>query len=232
MATLVNIGRRRRALPFSRLGGFAALGFATMIVLSNAVLVPMGLPTPGAGLAEARDFYGSAPAALPAVLALGPLTWALSTVFAAAAVAVLWRAEHVHATAWSLVGLAGVLLQNGTFAAVTALRLALADGGAGTGGLWALQDALFLLNGTFLGLALTGFSLAGVRAAVIGRRLGGLGLLAATLHFASATLTPLITGGDGPLGLLGLIGWLLWVIWLAGYGRALVRLRGTVGGGS
>ncbi|MFG2734337.1 2-oxoglutarate/malate transporter [Streptomyces carpaticus] len=229
MLTLSKEGGARSALPFSVTGGLAGIGFAALILLSNAVLVPAGLPAPGAADAEALDFYGSPPAALPAVLALGPLTWVLSTVFASAALAALWGGGPRGGSGWALVGFAGVLLQNGTFLAVTALRFALADGGVGTPGLWAFQDALFLLNGTFLALALTGFSLGGLRAGLIGRGLGRLGLVAAALHAASATLTPLIRDGDGPLGLLGLTGWLLWTGWLIGYGLALVRRPGDVG---
>lgn len=108
--------------------------------------------------------------------------------------AVLWPSERERGEAWSLAGLAGLVLQNGAFAAVIALRLALAstagrDDGA-TAGLWALHDALFTLNGTFLALALLGLTLAGLRSGLVRRWHGGLGLLSAALLFTSATLTP------------------------------------------
>lgn len=141
--------------------------------------------------------------------------------------AVLWPSERERGEAWSLAGLAGLVLQNGAFAAVIALRLALAstagrDDGA-TAGLWALHDALFTLNGTFLALALLGLTLAGLRSGLVRRWHGGLGLLSAALLFTSATLTPLVTDHAGPLGLLGLTGWLLWVVWLVVYGISLAR---------
>lgn len=204
-----------------RLGGLAGVGFATMIVLCNVILVPAGLPTTGTDTAAVVEFFGTAGGAVGAASALTPLTWALATLFGATAVAALWRAEP----AWSLVGFAGILLQNGTFAGVMAIRLALsttADHTA-TPGLWALHDALFTLNGTFLALALTGLSVAGRRAGLIRPWHGRLGLVAATLLFTSATLAPLMIDHSGPLGLLGLAGWVLWVGWIACYGVVLTR---------
>lgn len=204
-----------------RFGGLAGVGFATLIVLGNVVLVPAGLPTPGTAPGEAVEFFGANAGVVGAVTALAPLTWALATLFGATAVAVLWRVEPV----WALVGFAGILLQNGTFAGVMALRLALSttDDPTGTPGLWALHDALFTLNGTFLALALVGLSVAGRRAGLIRPWHGRLGLVAAGLLFASASGTAPVIDHSGPLGLLGLTGWLLWVVWIACYGVVLMR---------
>ncbi len=204
-----------------RLGGLAGVGFATLIVLSNVILVPAGLPTTGTASAAVVEFFGTAAGAVGAATALTPLVWALATLFGAVAVAALWPAEQ----AWSLVGFAGILLQNATFAGVMAIRLALSatDDHTATPGLWTLHDALFTLNGTFLALALTGLSVAGRRAGLIRPWHGRLGLVAATLLFASATLAPLVIDHSGPLGLLGLAGWALWVVWTACYGVVLTR---------
>ncbi|WP_405796067.1 hypothetical protein [Streptomyces sp. NBC_01506] len=138
------------------------------------------------------------------------------------------------------------------FAAVIALRLALAstagpDGGrdvgegggdGATGRLWALHDALFTLNGTFLALALlgltvagltvagltvAGLTVAGLRSGLIPRWHGGLGLLSAALLFSFGHPHPLVTDHSGPLGLLGLTGWLIWVVRLIVYGITLAR---------
>lgn len=211
----------------NRSGGLAGVGFATLIVLCNVILVPAGLPTTGTDTAAVIDFFGSNGGAVGVATALTPLAWALATLFGAAAVASLWRTEP----GWALVGFAGILLQNGAFAGVVAIRLALSTTDdhtvlsvtSGTSGLWALHDALFTLNGTFLALALIGLSVAGRRAGLIRPWHAWLGLVAAALLFTSATLAPLVIDHSGPLGLLGLAGWLLWVAWIAYYGVVLTR---------
>jgi hypothetical protein len=220
-------------MPFSRVSGLGGIGFAVMIVLGNAVLLPAGLPLTGAETGEVVAFLAAGGGAVGVTSALTPVTWALATLFGAGAVSVLWPSERSRGEAWSLVGFAGLILQNGTFAGVIAIRLALATAATGseldttaTAGLWALHDALFTLNGTFLALALVGLSVGGLRAGLIRRWHGGLGLLSAALLFSSATLAPLVIDHAGPLGLIGLAGWLLWVVWLVRYGAALIGSGG------
>ncbi|MBO8184041.1 DUF4386 family protein [Streptomyces sp. DW4-2] len=148
--------------------------------------------------------------------------------FGAGAVCALRQSERGRNEAWSLLGFAGLILQNAAFAGVIAIRLALsstaADSTDATAGLWALHDALFTLNGTFLALALLGLSVAGRRAGLIRPWQQTWGLVSATLLFSSATLTPLVIERPDPWGLLGLTGWLMWVVWLVAYGIALLRL--------
>ena len=212
---------------FLRIAGFCGLGFAALIVLANAIMVPTGLPTTGADTADVIAYFSANRGVVGVASALTPAAWALSTVFAAGAVAALWRSDRERGEAWSLVGFAGVLLQNVAFAAVVALRLAVADDR--TGALWSLHDALFTLNGVFLALALVGLSAGGRHAGLITRWHARLGLLAAALLFTSATLTPLVVDHPGPLGLLGLAGWLLWVAWIVAYAVTLIRVPRTGG---
>lgn len=215
-------------MGFSRISGIAALGFAAMIVLGNVIMVPAGLPSTGAEAAEAEAFFGAEGGAVGAGSALAPAAWVLATLFGAGAVRALWRSECDRREAWSLLGFAGLVLQNATFAGVVAVRLALASTAAhddtAVPGLWALHDALFTLNGTFLALALTGLSVGGLRAGLVRPWHGGLGLLSAALLFGSATLAPVVVDRGGPFGLLGLAGWLMWVVWIVAYGVALIRL--------
>ena len=220
----------RKPKSFTRLAGCAGLGFATLIVLANAIMVPTGLPPTGTATDTALAYFASHRAVVGFASALTPAAWALSTAFAAGAVAVLWRSDRERGEAWSLVGFAGVLLQNGAFAVVIALRLALTTDG--TGALWPLHDALFTLNGVFLALALVGFSLSGRHAGLIPAWHARLGLLSAASLFTSATLTPLIVDHPGPLGLLGLAGWVLWVAWIVAYAVALIRRPVLDGGGA
>jgi hypothetical protein len=223
-----NLGLGWRTWTFSRIAGLAGLGFAILIVSVNAFLVPAGLPHTGAETSDVVQFFTTQKDAVGLASALAPIAWALATLFGAGAVSVLWRSDRAHGTAWSLVGFAGVILQNITFTGVMATRLALASTAAGDSstiaGLWALHDALFVFNGTFLALAMTGLSVSGRHAGLIHRWLGGIGLLAAALQFGSAVLSPLVIDDPGPVGLIGLVGWLIWVVWIVAYGIALIRL--------
>ncbi|GAA3211573.1 hypothetical protein [Nonomuraea helvata] len=214
-------------MRFSRISGIAAIGFATTIVTVNLVLTPAGLPLTGAAPAEVNAFFSAKGALVGLGSALTPAAWVLATVFGAGAVAALWTSERERGEAWSLVGFTGVALQNVTFAAVIATRLALSrtatDAPAGTPGLWAWHDGIFTLNATFLAIALVGLSVAGLRARFIRPWHGALGFVAAALQFASACLAFWIMKEQGPLGLIGLAGWLLWVAWIVVYGIRLVR---------
>ncbi|MEU4768742.1 hypothetical protein AB0H12_36385 [Actinosynnema sp. NPDC023794] len=221
MSTKTKASELPSTSTFGRIAGFSGLGFAALIVLANVIMVPTGLPKTGADAAEVIAYFSANRGVVGVGSALTPAAWALSTVFAAGAVAALWRSDRGRGEAWSLVGFAGVLLQNGAFAGVTALRLAVADDPGGA--LWSLHDALFTLNGVFLALALLGFSVGGRHAGLVPVWQARLGLLSAALLFTSATLTPLVIGSPGALGLLGLTGWLLWVAWVVAYSGALIR---------
>ena len=202
----------------ARVGGVAVIGFATVIVGANLAAVSDGLPLPGADMAQVRGFFAGSPtAALSA--ALTPLAWLLATVFGASAVATLWRADRV----WALVGFAGVLLQNATFAAIVATRLALTTDADDA--LWALHNGFFALNGTFLAIALVGLSIAGTRAGLVRPWHAVVGHTAAALQFTSASLAFAVV--DGELGFVGLAGWCLWVVWLVAYGVVLLRGSGA-----
>ncbi|CAM3238178.1 hypothetical protein [Stackebrandtia soli] len=211
---------------FSQVGGLSGIGFALVILLANhLIFVPAGLPNTGAGLGEVTAFFDAEADAVALGSAFIPAAWVLATVFGASAVAAARRSEHDRGEAWALIGFGGILLQNVNVAAVSAIRLALSRTGVdeGTAGLWALHDALFGLNGTFLALALVGLSVAGTRARLLRPWQAVLGYVAAALQFASATLTPWVVEYGGVFGLIGLSGWLIWVAWLILYGVALLR---------
>ncbi|MEV0614616.1 hypothetical protein AB0I81_14905 [Nonomuraea sp. NPDC050404] len=216
-------------MRFSRITGIAAIGFAATIVGANLIMVPAGLPLTGAPIDEVNAFYAANGGIVGLASAFTPAVWMLATLFGAGAVAVLWPPERERGEAWSLVGFAGLLMQNLTFTGIIATRLALARTAPdGTAALWALHDGFFTLNGTFLAIALVGLSVAGLRTGFIRPWHGTLGFLAAALQFTSATLAHLVMRSEGPLGLIGLAGWLLWVVWIAVYGIALVRAQNSL----
>lgn len=216
------------ASGFLRVSGFSAVGFAAIILLINLlVLVPAGMPTTGADIAVVTPFFATNSGVVALASIFLPVGWLLAVIFAAGAHAAMQGSEGSRNDAWSLVGLAGVISQNLTIVGVSAIRLALASTSPSdelAAGFWALHDALFTLNGTFLAMALLGLSLGGYRAGIIARWHAVLGLVAAVLQFTSAMLTPFVMTSGGILGLIGLAGWLLWVVWLVFYGVVLIRM--------
>ena len=212
-------------MSFSRISGIAALGFAIMIVLSNVIAVPAGLPAH-----RCRDRRGQRVLqhqgrrrrhrvrAHSRRLGAGHV---VRRGRGRRAVAVRARPGRGVVTARiRRPGPAERHLRRGHRDPPRARARRRRDPA-----LWALHDALFTLNGTFLALALIGLSISGLRAGLIRPWHGTLGLLSAALLFSSATLTPLVIDHAGPFGLLGLVGWLMWVAWIVAYGITLIRLN-------
>ncbi|MGW5438547.1 hypothetical protein [Nocardia asteroides] len=210
---------------FRRLAGLAGIGFALVIVGANLILVPAGLPKPGIDADQAVTFFQDHRDLVSPALALTPAAWFCAVLFGAGVLATLRSTERDIGTGWSMVGFAGLLLQNATFTVIVGLRYALSTDAGAVPALWVLQDALLALNGTFLALALVGFTLAGKVGGLVRTWHAVVGFLAAALQFAGAVLTPWVIDGPGALGWVGLSGRLLWVVWFVAYGLAL--LRGT-----
>jgi hypothetical protein len=208
-----------RKLNFTQVCGLAGVGFAVTIVLVNIIVLPGGPPLPGADFSDVSRFLKNSSTLLAVASTTTPLAWVFATLFGAGVVTVL------RTSGWSLVGFAGLIAQNVTFGGVVAIRLAFATVPGDAPTLWAVHDALFTINGTFLSLVLVGFSFGGRGAGLIRGWHANLGLASAVLMFVSALLTPVIIDRTGPLGLVALVGWLMWVVWFATYGIVLMRQK-------
>ncbi|WP_067456452.1 hypothetical protein [Nocardia alba] len=213
----------RDGVRFQRVAGIAGIGFALVILGANLILAPAGLPKPGTDADTAIAFFVDHRDLVALAMAPVPLGWLCAVLFGAGVLVALRQAERTAGTGWSLVGFAGLLLQNATFIVIVGIRYALGTSGGDGGALWALHDALLALNGTFLATALVGLTIAGRLGGLVAPWHAAIGFLAAALQFTAATLAPLIIDHAGPLGLLGLSGWLLWSVWFITYGVALVR---------
>ena len=209
-------------MGFTRLAGFAAFGFAAIVLGLNAVLESTTPPAGDATAAEVAGYFTENSNLVRTGVLLAVLAWVCIAVFAAGALA------RQSGQAWSMVGVIGVVMQTVLFAAVSATRLALTFGApadATTSLLWHLHNTLFMTNSVGLVLTLTGFSLGGLRSATLRPWHGAVGLTSAALLLAGTVLGVYTADGGGPAGLtvIGLVGWLLWVFWLATFGVVLVR---------
>ena len=216
-------------MRFPRLAGAAGIGFVAILVAANALLTAAGFPTPSerASIDEIATVFAAGSGPLRTASALLPAAWLLATIFAVGVCARLHRDRPALTDPWSLIGVAGVLMQSVVFTGVEATRLALMSAARhdadGIAGLWGLHTALFGFNQVFLSTALLGLSMAGLRTGAIARWHAATGLLAAALLFLSATTSPYGVGGVNPLALLGLAGWLLWLVWIVAYSVVLMR---------
>ncbi len=216
-------------MRFARLAGVAGIGFVAILVTANVLLAAAGLPTPSeaASVDEITTVFAAGSGSLRLASALLPAAWLLATFFAVGVCVCLGRDERGRVDPWSLVGLAGVLMQSVVFTSVEATRLALMSAAqyepGGVAGLWGLYTALFGFNQVFLATALVGLSMSGIRTGVIARWHAGIGFVAAALLFVTATTSPYGVGGVNPLALLGLVGWLLWLVWIVAYSIVLIR---------
>ncbi|TDC43286.1 hypothetical protein [Micromonospora sp. KC213] len=216
-------------MRFGKLAGVAGIGFVVILIAANLLLTAAGFPTPSqaASVDEITTVFAAGSASLRLASALLPTAWLLATIFAVGVCVGLRRDETSRTDPWSLVGVAGVLMQSVTFTSVEATRLALMSAAqhdaVAVAGLWGLHTALFGFNQVFLATALVGFSMSGIRAGAVARWHAGVGLLAAALLFVTATTGPYGVGGVNPLALLGLVGWLLWLVWIVAYSIVLIR---------
>ncbi|WP_280268458.1 2-oxoglutarate/malate transporter [Nocardia wallacei] len=214
-------------MSFTDLAGWGGIGFVVLAVVVNAFYVRGRLPMPMSGQSPDAvvESFAAVGDALKRPSVFAPLTWVCTTVFAAGLLAQLWRGG-TGVEAWALVGFAGVLMQNVTFAVVEALRFAMSaaarhDRGS-TVALWALSNVLFGFNQLFLAVALLGFSAAGAGAGFIPDWQVWLGYASAALLFVSSSASPYNVDGTNRIAVAGLVGWLGWAAWIVAYGIALL----------
>lgn len=216
-------------MSFAHLAGLGGIGFVLVAVVVNLLYLRARLPLPasGQGLDEVADAFATIGNALKRPSVLAPAGWLFLTVFAAGLLSVLWRGGATSG-AWALVGFAGVLLQNATFAVVEALRFGMAAAAArdrgSVAGLWGLSNVLFGFNQLFLATALLGFTVAGADAALIPAWHAWLGYASAALLFLSSSAAPYSADGANRLSPLGLVGWLGWITWVVACGITLLGL--------
>ena len=176
-----------------RVGGLAGLAFLVLVGSANIILGVAGQPTPGASPAEVNEFFANSGAAVGAASSVATLVWICLALFAAGIVARLRQKAPDRVESWPLLGLGAAFMQNTIFSMVVACQIVLSTADLSSesaSALWQLHNALFTLNGTSLALVLLSFSIAGLRAGLIRRWHGTLGLVAAATLALSSFLTP------------------------------------------
>ncbi|MGH3458413.1 hypothetical protein [Aeromicrobium sp.] len=208
-----------------RFGGFAGLGFVSTVLLANIILGSTGLPRAGASRSEVLAYFADHGTAIGVATALATLAWMTLPMYAAGVVAAVRDHERNFGDSWSLVALAGAVMQNAIFASVAGIQAVLglttiSDDVAW--GLWQMHNALFTLNCVSLVIVLVGVSIGGRRAGLLRGWQHKLGLTSAAAFAGAAVLTPVTIDGH-PIGLLGFAGFALWLVWIASVSVALLR---------
>lgn len=199
-----------------------------MAIVINIGYVRGGLPLPNSGqrLDAVTDAFAAIGDALKRSSVPGPALWLCTTVFSAGLLSVLWHGG-AGPGAWALVGFAGVVMQNATFAGVEALRFGLASAArqdrGSVAGLWSLSNVLFGFNQGFLAIALIGFTAAGAGTGLIPGWQVWLGYASAALLLLSASASPYNADGTNRIALAGLVGWLGWASWIVAYSITLLH---------
>lgn len=213
-------------MTFERVAGMAGIGFVLAVVSANVALGAAGTPPgTGAGLDEVAAYYADHRTAIQVGSAIAPLAWVFLAVFGAGAFTRIWRVEYGRGEAWSVVGVIGVVVLIVLFGSVVANQIALTDGDrTTTGALWDLHNAYFGINCIGIGVALTGFSIGGLRTATLRSWHGYLGLAGAGMMLVAAMLAPVTaTGGATALTAFGFGGFGVWLVWLVTFGVTMLR---------
>jgi len=212
-------------MQFQRVAGWAGLGFATSVIIANLVTAVTGQPPGvGAGPDEVTAFFAEHGDAARVSSGIAPIAWMFLSVFAAGMFARLWKLEQPRGEAWSLVGLVGAGLLIAFFGTVISSQIALVDGAGAD--LWSLHNATFGVNAVGISIAVTGFSMAGLRTGVLRPWHAYVGLASGLLSLAGAATAPWsATDAATALSGLGFAGFGLWILWVVTSALRLLRTR-------
>ncbi|MFQ6031008.1 MAG: DUF4386 family protein, partial [Dehalococcoidia bacterium] len=140
--------------------------------------------------------------------------------FASGVYALVRPIERDRQEGWVVLGVLGIVFQNGVFTVVIAtdvVLLMLADSlltNAGTTeAVWNLQRALFTLNGTAIGIAFFGLSMATLRAGIAPKWHSYGGIIGSVAFLLSAIFVVAALQGS-LIFIIGLVGFILWLLWI------------------
>lgn len=221
-------------MSLQRLAGASGLVFVTLVTVANlaqgAAGRPFGDPEEAGYLSDYLAYYADGGWVLTLLGFVLPFVWVGLALFAVGLTVALVRSEWRQAgEAWSLLGLAGVVMQNAIFPVVVAMDAGqfrfVADEGTMDLSLHHAHEVLFGLNSISLAIALVGFSAAMVRARAGVRWLPRIGFVAAAL-LGISTMNLGFSSGLAVFDGVGLLGFVLWLVFIAASSVWLLRHTG------
>lgn len=227
-ATAVKASRETVAvdLPGStRLAGFAGIGFAASVVVQNIWANAAGLlPELDAKAAEVTEKISANADGIAILGSWMAVNLLLIGLFLAG---IHDRVRAGDATFGRLGGIGGLMVM--VFFPMANLPLAVLAAGDGLAGsaslveaLWRLHNASFAMAEIGLGMALVGFSIAGVRAGLLPRWLQVVGPIGGVVIYGAGV--PLKAAAQGsPTLMFGMAGFLIWLVFLVVAGTRMVR---------
>jgi hypothetical protein len=220
-----NVTSTRRPLA-SLVGGLGGLAFAASVVIQNVLRA--SFPANDASPNEVISYYADHHGVTIALAILYPIGAVGLASFIAG---YLSRVAKGVARLPAIAGLVGTVSILSTFTMLVALDTAISGyvhaGSADpsvVGGLWVLHNAVFGVLLTSIGIALTGFTLAGVASGLLGRSWRLAGPAGGALLVGAAMTTPAIIAGS-PTMFIGVAGFAVWLAFVATSAVKMLRDR-------
>ena len=202
-------------MSFHRAAGISGILFGVLLLVG--LLVGGSPPAADASAAKIVQYVADHEGALKLAAGAASLGGLFAIIWIVGAFERL-RAGDDTARSWALVAIVGVVLTGGLAAATNGVTAVLVAGGRGLGdgtvlALWKTTwvDTAFL--GAFLGVALLGFGLAGLRAGVGAKWLNYLVLVGAAASIVGAAAPTEVAGGS-PLGFAVFLAYLIFILFV------------------
>ena len=215
----------------TRLAGFGALAFVTVVILQNVVR-GSSAPGNGASASEVVDHFAETRGITFLLVCMFVVSGISLATFLGGTMRRLATSTRPGWAGTGYLGGAGILILFGVLLASEQALSVVAHSDhpdlAAVSALWALHNSVFTVLLLFIGIALFGLSRAGVAAGITPRAFGWLAPLGTVMLAISCAAGPGIAAGElGGLFGLGLIGFLIWLAFVATTGLRLVRRTGV-----
>lgn len=211
-----------------RLVGFAAIGFAALVLFENVLFTVVDAPGYNAPMDEVLAYYAATSGAIAFVSGLLALYLPMLLVFVTGLHGLVERRGGAGAD-WSRVALASGAALAAVFVLVNVLQNGLALSASGLAEptsafalVWQLHAAAFAMMLPLLGTTCVAVALAAHAGGLTPRWQRGLGLAGGILLLAAGIGNFAIAGGS-PVVFVGLAGLAAWLVWLFVIGVRLVR---------
>ncbi len=220
----------RRELVRGRLVGLAAIAFAVLVVIENALFVATDAPSYSDPVEDVLAYYAANSGVIAVVSGLVALYLPLLLVFVTGLHGFVTRRGGAGAD-WSRLAAAAGATLAAVFVLVNVLQIGLALAADGLEGptsvfglVWQVHAAAFALTLPLLGTACIGSALAAHASGLTPAWQRVLGLLGGSLLLAAGLGNFWVAGGS-PLIFAGLLGFATWLVWLFVTGVRLIRSR-------